>query len=74
MVFSFGTMLIPIGVGIYLLATAASAAVAILLAAYILFSVVPSFFMRARLFCGPCRQGRLGCPALEGMRGKRYRR
>ncbi|PIT85476.1 hypothetical protein COU36_03030 [Candidatus Micrarchaeota archaeon CG10_big_fil_rev_8_21_14_0_10_59_7] len=70
-VVSFGSLLLPIIAGAYILLAAFSWDAAILLAAYVLVSCVPNLFLKKDLFCNRCRQAKLGCPAYEGMAGKR---
>jgi len=31
----------------------------------------PGFVSRKNLFCKHCKQGKIGCPAYEGMQGKK---
>lgn len=65
-VLSFGTMLLPIVAGILLLLIDFSIGNITLLSVYILFGIVPNFFVRGS-FCEKCMQGQLGCPSYEQM-------
>ena len=71
MIFSFAALLLPLIAGIYLLVTGFSLSILALFAAYMLVAVIPGFVLRKDLFCKHCKQGKLGCPAYEGMKGKR---
>ncbi|MFH0834949.1 MAG: hypothetical protein V1881_01255 [Candidatus Micrarchaeota archaeon] len=70
-IFGFGTLLLPIIAGAYILLTAFSWDAMILLGIYLAVAVIPTFFLKKNLFCNHCRQAKLGCPAYEGMTGKR---
>jgi hypothetical protein len=72
-ILDFGAMLIAILGGVALCVTRFSPLTAALLAAYILVAVVAGFAVK-KVFCGHCEQGRLGCPAYEGMKGKGSKR
>ncbi len=66
----FGVLLLGVLGGLALCVTQFSLWSAGLLAAYIMVAVVLGFTLK-KIFCAHCEQGRLGCPAYEGMRGKR---
>ena len=68
---SFAVLFLPIFGAIFLLVTAFSWLILILLAAYLLIAVIPGFVLRKNLICKYCKQGELGCPAYEGMQGKK---
>jgi hypothetical protein len=72
-VLDFGAMLLAILGGVALCVMRFSPLAAALLAAYVFVAVVAGFTMK-KIFCGHCEQGRLGCPAYEGMKGKGSKR
>jgi hypothetical protein len=72
-VMDFGIMLLAVLGGVVLCVVKFSPLAVALLAAYILVAVVLSFTVK-KVFCTHCEQGKLGCPAYEGMRGKSARR
>lgn len=63
---SFGTMLLPVITGIGLIVIDFSLINIGLLLVYILFGIMPNFFVRGN-FCEKCMQGHLGCPSYEQM-------
>jgi hypothetical protein len=65
-ILSFGTMLLPIIAGIGLILFDFSLINLGLLIIYILFGIVPNFFVRGN-FCDKCMQGQLGCPSYDQM-------
>lgn len=65
-ILSFGTMLLPIIAGIGLILFDFSLMNLGLLIIYILFGILPNFFVRGN-FCDKCMQGQLGCPSYEQM-------
>ncbi|MFX0124475.1 MAG: hypothetical protein ACFFAE_12605 [Candidatus Hodarchaeota archaeon] len=65
-ILSFGTMLLPIFAGIGLILFDFSLVNLGLLLLYILFGILPNFFVRGN-FCNKCMQGQLGCPSYEQM-------
>ncbi len=68
-IMDFGVLLLAVLGGVVLCVLKFSTLSAALLAAYILVGVVLSFTLK-KVFCAHCEQGRLGCPAYEGMKGK----
>ncbi|MFX0208787.1 MAG: hypothetical protein ACFFDT_22585 [Candidatus Hodarchaeota archaeon] len=65
-ILSFGTMLLPVIAGIGLILSNFSLSNLSLLVIYILFGIVPNFFVRGS-FCDKCMQGQFGCPSYEQM-------
>ncbi len=65
-IMSFGTMLIPVVVGLLLLVINLSIGTLGLLIGYILIGIVPNFLIRGDL-CEKCMQGDLGCPSYDRM-------
>jgi hypothetical protein len=72
-VMNFGVLLLPVLGGVALCIIRFSLLAVALLAAYILIAVVGGFAVK-KVFCAHCEQGRLGCPAYDGMRGKGTKR
>ncbi len=70
LVFMMITIFSPIIAGIILLIVNFSWQMLGLLIVYLLITIVPNFFLKKNLCCDRCRQGQLGCPAYEGMKGK----
>ncbi len=68
-ILDFGILLLAVLGGVALCVMRFSLLAAALLAAYILVAVVAGFAVK-KIFCAHCEQGRLGCPAYEGMKGK----
>jgi hypothetical protein len=68
--FSFGTMLIPIFVGVIIFITNINLFNLGLVVGYILIGIAPNFLVRGN-FCEKCMQGELGCPAYERMKKAR---
>jgi hypothetical protein len=68
---SFAVLFLPLFGAIFLLVTGFSWLNLILLAAYLLIAVIPGFVLRKNLVCKYCKQGERGCPAYEGMQGKK---
>lgn len=65
-ILSFGTLLLPIIAGVVLIIIDLSIENIGLLLVYILFGILPNFFVRGN-FCEKCVQGQLGCPSYEQM-------
>ncbi len=72
-VMDFGVLLLGLLGGVALCVMRFSLLSAGLLAAYILIAVVAGFTVK-KIFCAHCEQGRLGCPAYDGMKGKGKKR
>ena len=72
-VMDFGTLLLAVLGGVALCIIKFSPLSVALLAAYIFVAIVLGFTVK-KVFCAHCEQGRLGCPAYEGMRGKDAKR
>jgi hypothetical protein len=68
---SFTVLFLPLFGALFLLVTGFSWLNLSLLAAYLLIAVIPGFVLRKNLICKYCKQGELGCPAYEGMQGKK---
>jgi hypothetical protein len=68
-ILDFGALILAVLGGVALCVINFSLLAAALLAAYILVAVVLSFTVK-KVLCAHCEQGRLGCPAYEGMMGK----
>ncbi|MHA2138638.1 MAG: hypothetical protein ACW98G_12225 [Candidatus Hodarchaeales archaeon] len=64
---SFGTMLIPVAIGLLLLVTEITLGNLGLLIGYFLIGIAPNFLVRGD-FCDKCMQGELGCPSYERMK------
>lgn len=71
-ILDFGLLVLAVLGGIALCVMRFSLLSASLLAAYILVAVAG--FSVKKIFCRHCEQGRLGCPAYEGMKGKGSKR
>lgn len=69
-ILSFAVLLLPIIAAIFLLFTKFSWSILILFGCYVIIAVIPGFVLRKDLFCKYCKQGKIGCPAYEGMKGK----
>jgi hypothetical protein len=70
LVFMMITIFSPIIAGIIALIVSFSWLVVVLLVAYLFIAIIPNFFLKKSLCCDRCIQGKLGCPAYEGMKGK----
>lgn len=68
-ILDLGALILAVLGGVALCVMKFSLLAAALLAAYVLVAVVLSFTVK-KVLCAHCEQGRLGCPAYEGMRGK----
>jgi hypothetical protein len=66
---SFFLLFIPIIVGIVFIIIRFSFFLLFSLLAYFLIAVISSFAIRKNLLCKHCKQGEIGCPAYEGMKG-----
>ena len=65
-IISFGTLLLPLFVGILSLIFNFSIVMLFLLVVYLIMGFVPNFIFRGDL-CATCMQGQLGCPAYDQM-------
>lgn len=65
-ILSFGTMLIPVFIGLLMFVTDMNLSNLGLLFGYILIGIAPNFLVRGS-FCDKCMQGELGCPSYEQM-------
>lgn len=65
-IMSFGTTLLPVIAGIWLIIFDFSLINLGLLLVYILLGIMPNFIVRGN-FCEKCMQGQLGCPSYEQM-------
>lgn len=65
-ILSFGTMLIPVFIGLLMLVTDLNLSNLGFLLGYILIGIAPNFLVRGN-FCDKCMQGQLGCPSYERM-------
>jgi hypothetical protein len=65
-ILSFGTMILPVIAGIGLIILDFSLVTLSLLLIYIVFGILPNFFVRGN-FCDKCVQGQLGCPTYKQM-------
>jgi hypothetical protein len=70
-IFSFTVLLLPLLVILVIVLIGFSWLNLALLLSYLLVVVAPGFVLRKSLVCDHCKQGELGCPAYEGMQGKR---
>lgn len=70
----FVTMFAPIVGGMILLLIDFSWLGLTLLLAYLVVGVAPGFAIRKNIYCPRCRQGKIACPAYEGMKGESRRR
>jgi hypothetical protein len=68
-VMDFGVLLLGAVGGVALCIINFSLLSVALFVTYVLVAVVASFAVK-KVFCAHCEQGRLGCPAYEGMTGK----
>jgi len=64
LIFSMGTSILPIVVGIALLIVNFSILHLVYFLLYIIFGLLPNFFIRGKS-CAKCEQGKLGCPAYD---------
>ncbi|MHA1966204.1 MAG: hypothetical protein ACW964_00255 [Candidatus Hodarchaeales archaeon] len=71
-ILSFGTILLPIIAGIGLLIINFTLVNLGILLAYLLFGILPNFFVRGN-YCDKCMQGQLGCPSYEKMKKGRQK-
>ncbi|MCD1294057.1 hypothetical protein CUJ83_03485 [Methanocella sp. CWC-04] len=67
-ILDFGALLLPVFGGLALILLRFSILSLALLAAYTIIAVIVSFLMKKE-FCKNCKQGQIGCPAYEGMKG-----
>ena len=65
-IFSFGTMLIPVFIGLLMLVTDMNLSNRGLLFGYLLIGIAPNFLVRGN-FCDKCMQRELRCPSYERM-------
>ena len=70
LVFMMITIFSPIIAGIIALIVSFSWLMLVLLIVYVMIAIIPNFFLKKSLCCDRCIQGKLGCPAYEGMKGK----
>ena len=64
--FSFGTMLLPVFIGVLMLVKDMNLFTLALFFGYILAGIAPNFLVRGN-FCDKCMQGQLGCPSYDQM-------
>jgi hypothetical protein len=69
-IFSFAVLFLPIIGAIIMMISRFSWLALILFIAYIVIAVVSGFGLKKN-FCKHCKQGKIGCPAYEGMKGKK---
>lgn len=70
-IFDFANLFLPIVMGVILIITKFSNLVLALFIFYLAVVLFPGFFLRKNLYCKNCKQGELGCPAYNGMKGKK---
>lgn len=68
---SFGLLFLPLVVGLVFVFIRFSWLLLFLFIAYFLIAISAGFPLRKDLLCKHCRQGEIGCPAYEGMKGKK---
>jgi hypothetical protein len=61
-------MILPLATLAYLLVTDFTLAIVVTAVLYILTALAPGFYLRPRVFCYHCIQGRMGCPAYDNMK------
>ena len=66
-IISFGTLILPLFVGVLSLIFKFSIAMMFVLVIYIIMGFIPNFIIRGDL-CDKCVQGQLGCPAYDQMK------
>lgn len=69
-ILSFGTLFLPVLIGLILLLSNLSISALALLIGYILIGIAPNFLIRGRL-CEMCMQSQLGCPSYDRMMNTR---
>lgn len=72
-IFSFVVLILPLIGAIILMLIEFSWLILILFVSYLIIAIIPGFVLRKNLFCRYCKQGEIGCPAYEGMQGKKLR-
>ena len=70
-IISFSVLLLPIIAAIIFMLLDFSLNLLLLFLFYFIIAFVSGLLMRKNLICKHCKQGQLGCPAYEGMKGKR---
>jgi len=70
-IFSFSVLFLPLIGAIILTIIRFSWIFLILFASYLIIAVVSGFVLKKNLFCKYCKQGKMGCPAYEGMQRKK---
>lgn len=70
-IINFAVLLLPLISGIIWLILNFSLLGLTILAVYLLVGILPGFLIRKNLICKQCRQGALGCPAYQGMKGEK---
>jgi len=70
-IFSFSVLLLPLIGAIILMIIEFSWLFLVLFVFYLIIGVISSFALRKNLFCKYCKQGKIGCPAFEGMQRKK---
>lgn len=68
---SFAVLLLPVVGAVILVVLRFSWFVLTLFMLYMLVAVIPGFYLRKNLFCRYCNQGKIGCPAYQGMQGRK---
>jgi len=68
---SFSILFLPLIAAVIFLLLDFSLALLLLSLAYFVIAFILGFSFRKNLICRYCRQGEIGCPAYEGMKGKR---
>jgi len=62
------TTAVPLIALAYLLVTGFTPAIGVAAVLYLLIAMAPGFYLRPRVFCNHCVQGRMGCPAYDRMK------
>jgi len=70
-ILSFAVLLLPLIGAVILIIIGFSWLILLLLLVYLMIAVILGFVLRKNLFCQHCKQGKIGCPAYEGMQGKK---
>lgn len=71
LIVSFSVLLLPIIAAIIFMLLDFSLNLLLLFLLYFIIAFVSGLLMRKNLICKHCKQGELGCPAYEGMKGKK---
>ena len=70
-IFGFAVLFLPLIGAVILMIIGFSWLILFALLVYLMIAVISGFVSRKNLFCKYCKQGKMGCPAYEGMQGRK---